>query len=153
MAVTLEINQEPDQNILYLPREEDFIQWCQLALDAKEKDYEINLNIVSLAKIQELNHTYRSKNKPTNVLSFPFENEFSLDIRLLGDIVVSHEIINKEATEQNKTFYAHWAHIIIHSCLHLMGYDHIIEEEANLMENYEILLLKQLNIANPYVLR
>ena len=99
---------------------------------------------------QQLNHQYRQKDKPTNVLSFPFEVPEGIDINLLGDLIICADVVIKEAQEQNKKCDDHWAHLVIHGCLHLLGYDHIKENEATEMESIEIKLLSTLGIDNPY---
>ncbi len=115
----------------------------------------VNINIVSNSDIQEVNSQYRQKDKPTNIISFPFEKPEGLpeDImnEFLGDILIAPDVLKKEAIEQNKPLENHWKHIFIHGLLHLCGYDHIIDAEAEEMENLEIQLLEKLNIANPYL--
>lgn len=136
----------------HLPNEEAFIQWIALAL---EEDYtdelaEITIRIVESSESQALNLEYRGKDKPTNVLSFPFEAPPGVPINLLGDLVICKEVMEREASEQNKEVAHHWAHLCIHGCLHLLGYDHIEDDEAQIMESLEIKLLDRLGIANPY---
>ena len=97
-------------------------------------------------KIQNLNHQFRGKDKPTNVLAFPSDDEEDY----IGDIIIALETIQREAQEQDKSFADHFTHLVIHGCLHLLGYDHEQKNEAEEMENKEIELLKKLNIANPY---
>ncbi|RMF19432.1 MAG: rRNA maturation RNase YbeY, partial [Gammaproteobacteria bacterium] len=86
----------------------------------------------------------------TNVLSFPFENPPGLTLPLLGDIIVCPSVVAREAREQDKPLKHHWAHMIIHGMLHLQGYDHILDDEAEVMENLERQLLTQLDIPDPY---
>lgn len=110
--------------------------------------------------IKKLNSTFREKNTQTNVLSFPHLNLKEADFKLhkltkniyLGDIAISYESVLKEITEQGKTFKDHFSHLIVHSLLHLLGFDHITEEEAIRMEMLEIEILKDLNIKNPYII-
>jgi probable rRNA maturation factor len=99
----------------------------------------------------ELNETYRLKSGPTNILSFPVEIPEEIELNLLGDLVICAPVLEKEALEQNKALLNHWAHIVIHGVLHLMGYDHIEDDEAELMEGKEITLLSHLGIKNPYL--
>ena len=101
-------------------------------------------------EVHELNREWRGKDKPTNVLSFPFEAPPGVDIPLLGDIIICAAVVEHEASEQGKALEAHWAHMVIHGTLHLLGYDHIEEGEAEEMEGLEIRLLAGLGYANPY---
>lgn len=111
---------------------------------------EITIRIVSAQESQELNSTYRGKDKPTNVLSFPFEQPPGLDLPILGDLVVCHDVVEQEANEQQKPIVAHWAHMLVHGTLHLLGYDHINDEEAEQMESLEVEILDNLGIDDPY---
>ena len=106
--------------------------------------------MVNIDESQQLNKQYRHKDKPTNVLSFPFEVPEGIELNLLGDLVVCAPVIQQEATEQGKVLFDHWAHMIIHGCLHLLGYDHINDTDADEMEALEIKILAQLSINNPY---
>ena len=101
------------------------------------------------AEVQILNRDYRQKNKPTNVLSFP-NGEVDEGVRQLGDIILAYETIQREAAEQNKSVKDHLTHLTIHGVLHLLGYDHIEETEAETMEAIEIRILSRMGIANPY---
>ena len=108
------------------------------------------IRIVDEDESAQLNETYRHKVGATNVLSFPFEVPEGIELNLLGDLVVCAPVLAREAQEQNKPLMAHWAHIIIHGTLHLLGYDHIDDSDAREMEEKEIALLKTLSISNPY---
>lgn len=115
----------------------------------------VSLCIVDNAAIQQLNMDYRGKDAATNVLSFPFElppglPAEALPERPLGDIVLCAPVINQEAGEQNKPQNNHWCHMVIHGLLHLLGYDHIDDHDADIMETLEIQLLAALHIGNPY---
>ena len=101
-------------------------------------------------EIQKLNKQYRDKDKATNVLSFPMQSPEEVDICLLGDIVLCASVIKQEAEQQSKTSLAHWAHMVVHGMLHLQGYDHIENDEAEAMERLEIKILKQLGFDDPY---
>ena len=127
--------------------------WLDTALYGIGRDTEIVVRIVDEAESAELNHDYRGKQGPTNILSFPFEAPDipGFESELLGDLVVCAPVLAKEAIEQGKPLSNHWAHIIIHGVLHLLGYDHIDEAEAEAMESQEIAILAKLEIPNPYI--
>ena len=133
-----------------LPTKEQVAQWLEAVLSPYGKSFEITVRIVEASESQQLNHQYRGKNKPTNVLSFPFEVPDGIELNLLGDMVICAEVVMQEAIEQNKANNAHWAHMIIHGCLHLLGYDHISDTDAEEMEALEIKILAQLGFKNPY---
>lgn len=139
-------------NVSLLPEEKDFISWIEKALPSDDEEYEITLRIVDEAESRALNHQYRNKDKPTNVLSFEFEAPDNIDLPLLGDLVICRQVVEQEAIEQNKTLFHHWAHMCVHGTLHLRGYDHINAEDAEEMENLEINILSQLSISNPYLI-
>ncbi len=132
------------------PSAEQFQQWVDVALQELSEDCELSIRLVDSAESAELNSNYRGKDKPTNVLSFPFESPVKMEPKLLGDLVICSSVVAQEAKEQNKMGHDHWAHLVVHGCLHLLGYDHIEDEEAELMESLEIKLLQSLNIDDPY---
>lgn len=107
---------------------------------------ELAIVLTDDATIAPLNKSYRGKAKPTNVLSFPAEEE-----GMLGDVLLAYETIAREAEEQNKTLRAHAMHLIVHGVLHLLGYDHEHERDAERMESQEIAILNRLGIENPYL--
>lgn len=125
--------------------------WVNAALARENEHAEISLRIVDEIEIQQLNKHYRGKDKPTNVLSFPAEFPPELGLNLLGDIVICAEVVKREAAEQEKTIAAHWAHMVIHGALHLQGYDHIEDEEAERMEAHETEILAKLGFPAPYL--
>jgi probable rRNA maturation factor len=136
------------------PSEEQFQQWLDAALSGFEEegaDAEVVIRLVDDAESAELNQQYRHKEGSTNILSFPFEAPEGMELDLLGDLVICAPIIAKEALEQNKQTLHHWAHITVHGVLHLLGYDHIEDQDAEQMEALEIEILNTLNIANPYL--
>lgn len=133
------------------PDQEKIQQWIDIALDGVDQDTEIVVRIVDEQESAELNEQYRLKSGPTNILTFPFEAPEGIELDLLGDLVICAPVLEKEALEQHKALTDHWAHIIVHGVLHLLGYDHIDDDEAELMEAREIAILEQLNIQNPYV--
>jgi probable rRNA maturation factor len=135
-----------------LPTEEQLTQWATAALVTRTEyeEPELTIRIVDEAESQELNYDYRGKDKPTNVLSFPFEAPAHVPIPLLGDLIVCKQVVEREAIEQGKTLTAHWAHMIVHGCLHLLGYDHIEDEEAEEMEGIERVVMAELGFEDPY---
>lgn len=110
----------------------------------------IHMRLVDCHEIQDLNATYRKKNKPTNILSFIEASIPGFPAQQLGTLVICPEIVEQEYKRYNKTPQAHWAHLIIHGTLHLLGHDHENEQEANIMETKEIHILKTLGFPNPY---
>lgn len=133
------------------PDEAQLRRWCELALRQRTADSELTIRLVDEAEGRELNHTWRHKDYATNVLSFPAEiPEGILDIPLLGDLVICVPVVEREAAEQGKALEAHWAHLVIHGCLHLLGYDHIEDDEAVEMEELERQLLAELGHPAPY---
>ncbi|WP_407312571.1 rRNA maturation RNase YbeY [Pseudomonas sp. nanlin1] len=133
------------------PSDEAFRRWCELALRQRAADSEMTIRLVDETEARELNHTYRHKDYATNVLSFPADvPDDMLDIPLLGDLVICSQVVAREALEQGKALEAHWAHLVIHGCLHLLGYDHIDDEEADEMEALERELLAELGYPDPY---
>lgn len=118
---------------------------CNAAHGKGGKKHELAVVLANDAFVKELNHTYRGKDKATNVLSFPGEG------RALGDIVLALETIKKEAMTQNKTLRDHVTHLLVHGVLHLHGYDHEIDNDAEKMEKQEIKILKKLKVGNPYL--
>ncbi|HYQ38442.1 MAG TPA: rRNA maturation RNase YbeY [Pseudomonas sp.] len=134
-----------------LPDAAQLRQWCELALRQRSAPSELTIRIVDEAEGRELNRTWRGKDYATNVLSFPAEiPDGLLDIPLLGDLVICAPVVAREAAEQGKALDAHWAHLTLHGCLHLLGYDHIDDQEAEEMEGLERQLLAELGYPDPY---
>lgn len=102
--------------------------------------------------VQELNNSWRHQDSPTNVLAFPASDDETpaTEIRMLGDVVVAFQTSAREANEQGKTLNSHLAHLIVHGVLHLMGYDHMTDDDAEQMEGLEITILSRMGIRNPY---
>jgi probable rRNA maturation factor len=133
-----------------LPIERDVEQWLAAALEGERDETEITVRLVDETESQALNRDYRGKDKPTNVLSFPFEAPPGVELPLIGDLVICRQVVEREAAEQGKAPKAHWAHMVVHGCLHLLGFDHIKDDEAEIMESREIAILARLGIDNPY---
>jgi len=135
-----------------LPTASHFQHWLEAAVLPFQQEAEVTIRIVDEAESQQLNYQYRAKDKPTNVLSFPFQCPPGIDLPLLGDLVICAKVVASEAAEQGKAPATHWAHMVIHGCLHLLGFDHINDDDAAEMEAEEIQILQQLGISNPYLL-
>ncbi|WP_054113567.1 rRNA maturation RNase YbeY [Marinagarivorans algicola] len=111
---------------------------------------DITVRIVDEAESQILNRDYRGKDAPTNVLSFPSDLPDFIEEPLLGDLIICTQVVNREACAQQKTLEAHWAHMVVHGTLHLLGYDHIENDEAQIMEALETRILVALHYPAPY---
>ena len=135
-----------------VPSEEDMRHWITTALTGRttQEQVEISVRLVDEEEMSRLNENYRDKKGPTNVLSFPADLPADLGLPLLGDIVVCAPVVATEAAQQGKSASAHWAHMTVHGTLHLLGYDHIEEEEAANMEALESAILRQLDYSCPY---
>lgn len=135
-----------------LPSLEQLTHWvgCVFSRHPDDDRLELTIRFVDEEESQALNSYYRGKDKPTNVLSFPFENPPGITLPLLGDLIICHAVVAQEADEQQKPLAHHYAHMVVHGTLHLMGYDHIDEQEAEEMEQLERELLATLNIPDPY---
>lgn len=135
----------------FIPSRYFLQRWVNKALAKQVTTNQVNIRLVGKKESAELNSRYRHKKGPTNILSFPFEPPPGISSALLGDLVVCAALVNQQAKQQEKTRLAHWAHLIIHGCLHLIGYDHVHDKDANKMEAIEIQLLKELGYENPYI--
>ncbi|MEC7815659.1 MAG: rRNA maturation RNase YbeY [Pseudomonadota bacterium] len=150
MSALLTVDFQPAyEGPLALPGQAELERWAALAWQGEDPS-EVTIRIVDEYESQALNHQYRGKDKPTNVLSFPFEAPPGITVPLAGDLVICAPVVEREAREQHKAPEAHWAHMVVHGMLHLQGYDHIDDEDAEVMESLEIRLLSQLGFANPY---
>ena len=139
------------ENIEGLPTEEQIVQWATAAVQPEGDEVEMTVRIVDEAESHELNLTYRGKDRPTNVLSFPFECPDEVELPLLGDLVICRQVVEREAAEQGKPLMAHWAHMVVHGGLHLLGYDHIEDDEAEEMESLETQIMQGLGFDDPYL--
>ncbi len=148
MSIVLDVQRV--HSSISLPSDTELQQWANAALLRYNKVFELTIRLVDNIESQQLNHQYRGKNSPTNVLSFPFEVPDGIELNLLGDIVICVDVIEQEAQTQHKSLQSHWAHMVIHGCLHLLGYDHITDNEADEMETLEIKILADLGFNNPY---
>lgn len=139
-----------------LPNDDELFTWVNETLDSESfADAELTIRFVSEAEIAELNKQYRNKSGSTNILSFPFEVPAELDgeveLNLLGDLIICSDVVKKEAEQQNKSERAHWAHMLVHGTLHILGYDHLTDADADVMEAKEIKILSKLGYTDPYL--
>lgn len=134
-----------------LPPEAQFQKWLDAVIPQFQEESEVTIRLVDDAESHELNLTYRGKDKSTNVLSFPFEAPPGIALPLLGDLIICRQVVELEAKEQEKPLDAHWAHMVIHGSLHLLGYDHIEDQEAEEMESLETEIMLALGYADPYI--
>ena len=138
----------------WAPARRELAAWASTALGRQAVGREIGVSVVGPAESRRLNARFRGKDKPTNVLSFPVaelpEAGASDEPRPLGDLVICPQVLRTEAREQKKSLRAHWAHLVVHGSLHLIGYDHIHDADADRMERREIAVLRRLGFANPY---
>ncbi len=125
-------------------------QWARAALGPRIGAVELGVRLVPPAEIRRLNRHYRGKDQPTNVLSFPSTVSGAVQPRPLGDVVICPAVLRREAREQGKPLRAHWAHLLVHGVLHLVGYDHEADTDARRMERREIAVLRRLGFSNPY---
>lgn len=150
MAIELDL-QLAVENENNLPSTTDFQRWLDAAIHRFQADAEVTIRIVDREESQTLNRDYRGKDKPTNVLSFPFEAPPEIEINLLGDLIICRQVVEKEAEEQDKPLFAHWAHMVVHGSLHLLGYDHIEDDEAEEMEALETEIMQEMGYNDPYL--
>ena len=148
MIIDLQITCEQESG---LPTAEQIEQWATAAVQPQSDEVEMTVRIVDEAESHALNLNYRGKDRPTNVLSFPFECPDEVELPLLGDLVICRQVVEREAQEQDKPLMAHWAHMVVHGSLHLLGYDHIEDDEAEEMESLETQIMTGLGFVDPYL--
>lgn len=149
LEVDVQIASEEDD----LPDPAELRTWVGAAVEGFRDDAELTIRIVDDAESARLNKTYRQRPGATNVLSFPFESPPGTDISLLGDIVICAPVVRQEARDQSKSLRSHWAHMVVHGALHLLGFDHLKASDADEMEATEARILDELGIDNPYIPR
>ena len=133
-----------------LPNQQQLDQWVRAALCNVDGPAEVVIRLVDEKESADLNTQYRGKKGPTNVLSFPAEVPEAVASPLLGDLVICAQIVQKEANQQGKLEIAHWAHMVVHGVLHLLGYDHQGSSQAREMERHEADVMQQLGFDDPY---
>jgi len=136
----------------FIPKAEVLRDIASRVLAIYQPDVEVTIRIVSLNEMQALNRQYRHKDKPTNVLSFKMDvpHGMVLSPKPLGDIVICADVVNEEAALDNIPPLSHWVHMVIHGTLHLLGYDHETNQEADVMQAIEANFMQQLGFNNPY---
>ena len=138
----------------WAPRRALIVRWAGAALGTRAGPTELGVRVVARAESRRLNRDYRGRDAPTNVLSFPVcvpRAATGADPRPLGDLVVCGAVVREEALAQGKRLLEHWAHLVVHGVLHLIGFDHESDADAARMERREIAVLKRLGIGNPYL--
>jgi probable rRNA maturation factor len=133
-----------------IPEERDFYRWVSAALAGRHQQAEVVIRVVDELESAHLNKTYRNKAGATNVLSFPFEAPEQVEMELLGDLVLCAPVIENESIQQHKTIESHWAHMTVHGVLHLLGYDHLHNDQAVKMESLETEILTSMGYKAPY---
>ena len=169
LHIDIQIADEQADAVEEPPPRAQLQHWAEAAwLGSADSEVEVALRIVSAEESQQLNRDYRGKDKPTNVLSFPMQMDevhlpadlspddladaahADLHWLMLGDLAICAQVVAAEAQQQHKSPQAHWAHMLVHGMLHLQGYDHIEEDEAQQMEQLETRIMQQLGFPDPY---
>lgn len=146
----LELEVQKVTQLESIPARAAFVKWSLAAIRGEREQAEMVIRLVDEQEGLELNRRYRGKDSPTNVLSFPSNLPATVDADLLGDLVICAPVVLREAGEQGKTPEAHWAHMVVHGVLHLLGYDHQNESEAETMERLEREVMAGLGFRDPY---
>ncbi len=148
MSVRVDIQRATETAVV--PENNDLRKWARATLTGRRKDAELTVRIVDEAEGAELNQRWRHKPGATNVLSFGCEGVEQFAPDLLGDLVICAPVVNREAAAQRKTAQAHWAHMVVHGTLHLLGFDHNNDTEASVMEHIETEIMGGLGYPDPY---
>lgn len=150
--VQVHVTREPGLGRAGIPLQRSLARWSEAALRAAghTRDAELSILLVDEASGRNFNRQYRGRDQATNVLSFRAELPPGVELPLLGDLILCCPVIAREAHQQHKTLTAHYAHMVVHGVLHLLGLDHLHEEEAVRMESLERAALATLGIADPY---
>ena len=143
------VDLQNDDEFESIPSIDQFLHWVESSLLQPFISLEQTIRVVSEAESQALNGQFRGQDKATNVLSFPSDDDY-LDYDCLGDLVICVAVVESEALLQGKDCDAHWAHMVVHGMLHLQGFDHQIDDEAEEMERLEIKILSTLGYTSPY---
>jgi len=143
------VDLQNDDEFESVPSLDQFLYWVESSLLLPFTSLEQTIRVVSEVESQTLNQQFRGKDKATNVLSFPSDDDY-LDYDCLGDLVICLSVVESEAQLQGKACEAHWAHMVVHGMLHLQGFDHQIDDKAEAMERLEIKILSSLGYTSPY---
>jgi probable rRNA maturation factor len=155
MTLDLHLSRSAGMSQIGVPQRSSFTRWVEAALRAAKRrgNAELSIRIVDAGEGRSLNRQYRDRDHATNVLSFPIELPDGIKLPLLGDLVICAPVVAREAAEQGKPLRDHYAHMTIHGTLHLLGYDHENDADAERMEALERRVLGTLEIADPYEIR
>ncbi|MDP5209340.1 rRNA maturation RNase YbeY [Microbulbifer sp. 2205BS26-8] len=148
--IDLTLDVQRASRCMHLPSNQAIHSWVAKALTGHREVAELSVRIVDRAESQQLNSRYRGRDAPTNVLSFQADLPAELNLPLLGDLVICAPVVQLEAEQQHKSLSAHWAHMTVHGTLHLLGYDHVEDANAAVMEKLEADLLASLGFSAPY---
>jgi probable rRNA maturation factor len=151
VQVDLQLADEVAEQAGDVPPAERFEAWVAAAASTRSDSAEVSVRVVAVAEGRHLNGQYRGKDRATNVLAFPADLPAELGLGMLGDLVICRDVVESEARDQGKEPEAHWAHLVVHGTLHLLGYDHQDETDAAAMEAAEIQILRGLGYSDPYV--
>ena len=135
----------------YQPTRPQLAKWLKASLQQAYATVMLSVSIVGEAESQELNLAYRAQDKPTNVISLEFVEEREQFNLLTGELILCDPVVVAEATQQGKSVLAHYAHLVVHGMLHLQGFDHLDDAEAEIMEQLEVNILAKLGFSNPYL--
>ncbi len=147
--MTATIDLQNDDELGRVPQAIDFLPWVEASLQQTYDSLEQTIRIVGKSESRALNAQYRDKAAPTNILSFPADVPH-IEYQCLGDLVICAPLVAAEAEQQGKSDSAHWAHLVVHGMLHLQGYDHKTDSDAEKMEALEVEILSTLGYSNPY---
>lgn len=150
MIVTLEVEVQRAVEDPAIPSSGQLLTWAQAAWLPRSADAQLVIRICDEAESRQLNHEFRGKDQPTNVLSFPYEPVPEIGLDHVGDLLICAPVVAREATQQGKTIDAHWAHMVVHGVLHLQGHDHQDDAQAEAMETIETRILGDLGFPAPY---
>jgi probable rRNA maturation factor len=153
VAADVSVDLEDASDAPGVPTSEQFQRWAEAAFVGRRDAAELSIRVVDEKEGAALNARYRNKAYATNVLSFPAELPPGVPLPMLGDLVICAAVVAREAREQGKPAAAHWAHLTVHGCLHLIGYDHEDDSQALLMEPLETAILAELGFPDPYQTR